>query len=541
MSVLFKKRVVNRSVSRLNDFVFPAPVGGLNTAVSYDAMPLNETILMDNYLPLSSHVSLRKGYKEHARFSKPVKTLAPFKSAVGMDKLLAFSGGGVFEISEKKDCRVQSVEEINKNKGLSGKNFLSDDWQFVQFKDRLFLANGVDKVQVYQEDETFETYGTIQEALFTSGQEEVPLDLTRLENVFVSKQRLWFTQKGSMKVWYSENAGEVQGKLLSFDMSAVASFGGTVVAGASWTQDGGAGMDDLTVFITSEGEVLVYKGNNPNDATDWSLKGVYKMAAPLGKKCFIKYQGDLILISKEGYVPLSKALPLEGANASLLAFSANIKELVTERARYYAGKKGWQGVLYPRGGWALFNVPLSTGFEQHVCNTSTGAWCRFTDIKSYCWEVFHDRLYFGSDDKVYLFDEGYTDDKNPIHGRIQQAFSTLGTARFKRVMLLNPCVKSSRPFALKIYTNTDFDTRQKPYQTIIGEGGNSHWNEMKWSTLKPVLSAEGSSFAKWARLAGIHRANWISNLASGVYFSLVLETKTKGISVDFFSTAVKWE
>ncbi|MBO7244453.1 MAG: hypothetical protein J6V53_04140 [Alphaproteobacteria bacterium] len=541
MSAVFKKRMVNRSINRLIDFVYPAPVGGLNSTASFDAMNLNEAIAMDNYIPFANHVSLRKGYVPYAKLKAPVKTLATFKSVKGVERLLAFSGGEAFDVSTPKDCLTLSEEELLKQQGLMNKGFLSDDWQFALFKNRLYLTNGVDPVQVYEEDETGASYGSINPAEFTSGQEEVTLNLSKMDNVFVAKQRLWFIEKGSMKVWYSENAGEVKGKLLSFDMSAVSSFAGTLVAGATWTQDGGAGMDDLIVFITSEGEVLVYKGNNPNDANDWSLKGVYKMAAPLGKKCFIKYFGDLVLISKEGYVPLSKALPLEGANASQLAFSNKIQELVTERAKYYGAKKGWQGVLYPRGGWALFNVPTATGFEQHVCNTMSGAWCRFVDIKSYCWDVFADRLYFGSDCYVYLFDEGYTDDKKPIHGKIQQAFSNLGTARYKRVTLLNPCVKSSRPFALKIYTNTDFDTSLKPYQTTIGEAGDSRWNELKWSTLKPVSSMQGTSNAKWARLAGIHRSNWISNLASGVYFSLVLETKTKGVSIDFFSTSVRWE
>ncbi len=541
MSVLFAKRTINRSLNRLVDFIFPSPVGGLNTTTSYDSMPLNEAIVMDNYIPYTNHVSLRKGYRPYAKFKAPVKTLALFKSQKGEERLLAFSGGEAFDISYPKDCSSLTAQELEKQKNLMNKNFLSDEWQFAEFKNRLYFANGVDQVQVYEEDETLETYGSLKPAEFTSGQEEVSLDLTKLENVFVAKQRLWFIEKGSMKVWYSENAGEVKGKLLSFDMSAVSSFGGCLVAGASWTQDGGAGMDDLTVFITSQGEVLVYKGTNPNDPTDWALKGVYKMAEPLGKKCLIKYLGDLVLISKEGYVPLSKALPLDGVNASQFAFSNKIQELVSDRAKFYASKKGWQGILYPRGGWALFNVPLSNGFEQHVCNTVSGAWCRFTGIKSFCWEVFNSRLYFGSDNQVYLFDEGSTDDLNPIHGKIQQAFSNLGTPRYKRVTLLNPCVKSSRPFALKIYTNTDFDTTMKPYRTTIGEAGDSRWNELKWSTLKAVSSSEGTSHAKWARLAGIHRANWISNLASGVYFSLVLETKTKGVSIDFFSTSVRYE
>ena len=41
---------------------------------------------------------------------------------------------------------------------------------------------------------------------------------------------------------------------------------------AGWPQDGGQGIDDLTLFITSEGEVLVYAGSDPSNADDWSLR-----------------------------------------------------------------------------------------------------------------------------------------------------------------------------------------------------------------------------------------------------------------------------
>jgi hypothetical protein len=32
---------------------------------------------------------------------------------------------------------------------------------------------------------------------------------------------------------------------------------------ASWTRDGGSGMDDVLAIITSNGEVLIYSGTDP--------------------------------------------------------------------------------------------------------------------------------------------------------------------------------------------------------------------------------------------------------------------------------------
>ncbi len=532
------KTVINRSIHRLKDSALPAPVGGLNGAISYDSMQLNEAIVMDNYIPKASSVSLRKGYKKHAYdLSFTPRTLVPYKSQMGKDRLFAFGDGKVFEVSAKGNYKYCDVSYYEKLALVRGGEFSHGTLNFQQFKDRIYLLNGIDEPKVYLPDETDNTFGKIDSFPF----EAENLMLSTLKNVFVSKQRLWFIEKNSMRVWYSENAGEVQGKLLCFDMGAVASFAGHLVAGASWTQDGGAGMDDLTCFITSEGEVLVYKGNDPNNASDWSLKGVYKMAAPVGDRCFLKYHGDLILISKEGFIPLSKALPLEGANASLIAFSNKVNPIIEERANFFAKKSGWQALIYPAGGYALFNVPISRGYEQYICNTYTGAWARFKGIKAHDFCLFNDRIYFAGDNAVYLFDEGYTDDGAPIYGRIEQAFTNFATSKLKRVTLLNPHLQTAHPVQLNIYMNTDFDMVQKPYETVVGDEGESSWNALKWSTLKPVSGTQGSSFAKWATLTGVKRSGWIATLATGTYFSLVIATSTKGTGVDFYSTMVRYE
>lgn len=508
--------VINRGNKSVN-YTLPSPVGGLNARDSLDQMKESEAIVMDNYMPQETKVVLRKGYKRYVSLPHRVQTLVEYKAATGNNSLFAFAGGTVYDISSKED--VKDFE----------KTFSSNIWQTCQFKNRLFAVNGSDKPQTYYLDDN--GVGVWENAAF----EGVNLIPEKLIQVTPSKQRLWFVEKGSMKAWYNEGVSEIKGNLLSFDMTTVATMGGYLVAVACWTQDGGQGIDDLTVFITSEGEVLIYAGSNPNNADDWHLKGVYKMSRPIGYQCTMQYQGDVVIISEEGYVPLSKALPLQGANASQIAFSDKIRGLALSRTQNGQNKDGWQGILYSRGGYALFNVPIAQQFEQHVINLNSGAWCRFTGIRSFCWGLYQKRLYFGSDDGVMLFDEGYSDNGMPIVGRVEQAFSNLGTHLLKKIQLLNPRTKSTTPYALVVYTNTDFDTQDQVGGENIGTAGTALWNALSWSSFK------SPSGTKWATLQGSIRSQWIGNNATGFKVSLVFKTQTRGTMIEWYETGLRYE
>ena len=512
-----QRRAVSRG-NRSGNYNLSSPIGGLNVRDSLDLMAETDAVVMDNYIPLETKVCLRKGYVRYVTTGTAVKTLAEFKAESGNNRFFAFDDDSVWDVTS-------SAAPVK----IEGRCYKNGDWQVTQFKNRLFAVNGEDKPQTYYLDE--DGQGVWADAAF-EGTNLVP---EALVNVASSKQRLWFVEKGSMKVWYSEGVSEIQGNLLAFDMTTVARDGGYLVAAASWTQDGGAGMDDLTVFITSEGEVLVYAGSNPNSAESWTLKGIYRISRPIGYRCTMQYQGDLVIITEEGYLPLSKALPLEKANSSQIAFSDKIRGLVLERAAAGRNKSGWQSIIYSRGGYAIFNVPYNQSFEQHVINLSTGSWCRFTNIRAYCWGIFQTRAYFGTIDGVMLFDEGYADDKLHIEGHVEQAFTRFGSYDLKKVQLLNPRTKSFNPYALTIYTNTDFGSSKQDYVENIGRAGQTKWNILKWS------SKAHPAGTRWAVLNGSIRSQWIGNSATGFKFSIVFKTKTRGNSIEWYDTGVRYE
>lgn len=516
-----EKQNVNRG-ARSYDYILPAPIGGLNARDSYDMMDEADAIVMDNYYPSETKVCLRGGYRAYALNDESIKveTLIEFHHGEG-DRLFACGNGKIWDISSSV-----AVKEV-----YSGN--LYNNWQYAQFKERLIACNGYDVPLTWLETES--GVWAWQEAEFTGD----GLDKKKLVNVAVSKQRLFFVEKNSLVCWYSEEAGEVQGNLFALDFSTLVSRGGHLQAIACWTQDGGQGIDDLTLFITSEGEVLVYSGSDPGNADNWSLRGKYYVSKPIGYRCVIQYQGDVVMISEDGYIPLSQVMPLAQNGVQTKAYSDKIRGLVIERVKDNKNLFGWQVIIYPRGGYALFNVPVRQQFEQHVINLSSGAWCRFTDIASLCWGMLNGRLYFGSKSGVYLFDEGYSDNGLSIKGNIHQAYSNLGSNHLKKVQLINPRTKSSTKFALGIYLNTDFDDKEQTYQENIGNSGMTKWatenNKTKWSSLSNPIGT------KWATLKGSIYSQWICCSASGFKLSVVFKTKTKGNLIEWHNTGIRYE
>ncbi len=508
-------KLSNRAVKSVS-IILPAPIKGLNCRDNISDMAQEYAITMDNYLPQDTKVCLRKGYIRYALNDTKVSTLAVCNSATG-EQFLAVANHKIWNISSQNNVYVVAENGIS-----------DDNFRTAQYKNRLYMVNGRDIPKVYSFDE--------QETLTDWGFSANGLDAKRIANVSVAKQRLWFVEKDSLKVWYPQVAGNISGVLNCFDLTQVCRFGGYLVAVAAWTQDGGQGIDDLTVFVTSEGEVLVYSGSDINDADDWKLRGSYKISRPLGWQCLTQYQGDVVAITEDGYLPLSKSLPLDKTNLAQVAFSDTIRGLVLERTKRYATYIGWQAIIYSRGGFALFNVPVANNFEQHVINLNSGAWCRFTGIRANCWAQFDRRLYFASDKGVYLFDEGYSDDGAPIEGVVEQAYSNLGTDNIKRILLLNPRTKSVSPYNLVIYTNMDMERQDFASEESIGYSGQTLWNTVKWSATNISIGTIWGNSEKSAL-----RSQWIANSATGYKVGLVFKTKTSGNAIEWYETALRYQ
>ena len=292
-------RPVNRNV-KSRDYILPAPIGGLNRRDSLAAMPPQYAIVMDNYIPMDNKIILRSGYNSYVNLGTFVFSTEEKSAKTGVRTLVSYkkpNDNRLIALYNRKAYNVSSPESIKE----FGVEFSSVRCQTVQYKNYLYFMNGLDTPKVFYIDDSdvehFEDWGFTSESLQPA----------RIVAGAVSKEFLWFVEKNTLKAWYSATAGSIAGELKAFDLSQISKYGGELVAIANWTIDGGVGIDDLTAFITSEGEVLVYSGSNPDDANDWAVKGSYKMSKPIVYKCVLPYQGDIVIISEDGYIPLSKA------------------------------------------------------------------------------------------------------------------------------------------------------------------------------------------------------------------------------------------
>ena len=509
---------VNRAV-KSKEITLPAPIKGLNRKQPLSAMEPLFAVTMDNYIPLDSKVELRPGYSLYATLgttASKVTALAAYNYP-SHSKFFAVYGGKIWDITTGSTPVDMGITLTDSNV------------QTVQYKNYMYFMNGADQPLAYYTDANGDGH------IGAWGFSGTGLTDTRIIAGTVSKEFLWFVEKNTLKAWYTATAGNVSGTLNSFDLSQMSKWGGELIAIANWTIDGGTGIDDYTVFITSEGEVFVYGGANPNDPDNWEMKGSYKISQPLGYRCTMKYQGDIVVMCQDGYFPLGRALAASNAGDSLVAYSDNIRGLVIERTSQNKWRKGWQSVVYNKKGYAIFNVPVSEQFEQHVVNVATGAWCRFTNIRAMCWCVFQDNIYFGSDWQVFRFDDGNSDNGTVIEGVVEQAFSDLGTEGIKKITLLNPRTASSAPYELTVYTDVDYTNRNLQYTNSIGYVAGSLWNVSYWATPENQITF-------WATDSTAEvQSQWIMNSSVGVKASVVFKTKTNGVLIDWFETGIRYE
>jgi hypothetical protein len=133
---------------------------------------------------------------------------------------------------------------------------------------------------------------------------------------------------------------------------------------------------------------------------------------------------------------------------------------VSKAMQLYGDNTGWQAIFYPRGRFLLFNVPRSTSaFDQHVMNTDTQAWCKFTGWNFPVFCLYDNDLYGGgTDGKVYKCDDGYSDNGTAIVADAQTAWNFFGSSdRLKNFTMCRVIFSAVSDPAAIVSVGVDFD------------------------------------------------------------------------------------
>lgn len=410
-----------------------APVKGWMSRESIaEADPLSAVILQ-NMFPEAEAVRARRGFITHATITGNVYSLLRYINDISTNKLFAATEGAIWDVTA---TGAGSVVVSSLTLGYWHQTMFANPAD--QF---LVICNGADGVRTYDG-----TTWVDRTASFTAAGAGPAPPALRFIQPHAHKHRLWFVENTSMDLWYLD-VDAVQGPCTKFPVGALFSKGGFVMAIGSYSiADAGQGMDDIFVIVTSEGQVALYSGTNPNASTDWALVGVYNMGKPLGRRCLFSVGGDLLVLNEDGALPISRAIRIDRSVAGEKSITANIRQAYAAAARRASTTLGWEVVAHSPNNMALINVPGSgvTPVQQFAFNTITGAWGLFTKMPALCWASFNSKLYFGAVNKVYRADYGTTDNGQAIPIKILPAFSHLKErGRLKHVK------------DLKLYLSTD--------------------------------------------------------------------------------------
>jgi hypothetical protein len=451
----------------------PAPVGGWDQKNALAAMPPQNAVVMDNWIPRAGYCEARAGSGVQVNgFASPVHSLLVWRGPQN-DHLFAGSGAGVYDVNTQGAALGAPVYTAT----------TSNPWACVNFQNTggayLWACNGGDTPVYYNGAAWTQNTGL-------SGTDgALTLNPANLISCFLNSSRIWGIEKGSTRAWFLP-VQAITGAMQCLDLGSVFTLGGALVAGSGWTVEGGVGPSEYAVFLTSKGEIAVYQGTDPTNADNWSLVGVYVTGEPIGgSRCLLRMGADVMVITTLGVLPLSQILTLDRAAQENVSITDGIKNAFYTAQRAYGGNFGWEGITYPAGGLTLFNVPTSaySAAVQYVQADQTGKWCRFVGLNAICWGLANGGLYFGAVDGVYQADTGATDNGVPVTYDVQWAFSAYGLpGRQKAWTLARPLLETSPRIQPALAMLADFASSTPVNIPTVPAAAATVWGQMVWGS-----------------------------------------------------------
>lgn len=497
----------------------PAPTGGLNARDSLALMQINEAVTLTNLFPLQYGVRVRKGWRYFATgLTGNVETLMVYSALDGTQKMFAAANHCIYDVS------VQGAIGAAEAVGFTNNRFQHTNLTNV-FGTFIVAVNGTEEPQRYNGTNWSTTTITADAIAFPA------FDPKNLIGVANSHRRLWFVEKASGNAWYLP-VDVIAGQVSQFHVGEIFPRGGYLQAIGTWSLDSGAGIDDYTVFVSSQGDVAVYSGYDPTDATNFLLVGVYQTGPTLGRRCLVNRGGELLILSESGLVPLSTLLAKTSADVQPL--SDKIQQAVASDVNLYGANYGWQVSICSRYHLLLLNVPASPTLHQWAMNTVTGAWCRFENYNAVCWAVFNGEPYFGASGYVGQAWYGEQDafDMSALVGTdiasvVIQAFNYFGNqALQKRWVLVRPTFNAVTVPAMTIDIAVDFDLSTDvavPSHSAV-TADQSIWDLDLWDT--GIWRGSLQSVKNWYSLGRL-------GYNGALMFRLATQDETTWVATDF--------
>jgi hypothetical protein len=302
--------------------------------------------------------------------------------------------------------------------------------------------------------------------------------------IVVSHQnRLWFADNANLAVYYLPIQTK-SGEVTPLPLNAIFRRGGSIRAMATWTMDGGRGMDDNLVIFSTNGEAVIYSGTDPDSVDAWQLVGVFHFDSPMSKHCVVNYGGDLYVLISTGLVPMTTLIRAE--TEQLGQIDRNVISVFLKDAIKYRNNLGWQTFLNPSSGRLFCNMPQGSTnvYKQLVRHMPRAIWSEFQGVPARCWNWIDPIVYFG-DDKGNVFEMHpafLNDDGQPILADVMMAWNQFKTPAKKHFTMIQAYMITDGDPRPVIDINVDYDDADAVNTPDISFAqGGALWNVTDWN------------------------------------------------------------
>ena len=452
----------------------PAPIDGWRSDLPNSGMDPRSAVDLINWIPKQDGCETRGGITSHCDTS----TSAAVRRLIEYDygttqKLLAASDGGIYDVTSASPSTL-------------GSSLTSDYWVDSSLNGTMFLANGEDTMKKF--DGT-----TLADSTFTG------VTLSNLNYVHVHKSRVYVIEKNTQSFWYG-SSGAISGALTEFDLSLVGNFSGNLKILLSISQNAGDNPQDYFAAIFEGGDVIVYSGSDPGDATDWGKIGQFKIGRPISRFSAINFGDDIIVITDRGYESLKVGFAQGDIYARSRLIGSSIQADVLKSISTNFTDDNWHCAVYPNGQLLIIQPPVSgVTSEQHVMNLNTRRWCRFRDMSATAWGRLGSVMYVGdSSGVVHKFDQDASDNGTAIECVARTAWDGMADRNVTKIHNMQR-LSFTTAYMPDVRFSLATDYGEWPAGTTVSFDSSEDipvWDEVYWDD-DVYWGADKSSYEQW--------------------------------------------
>lgn len=499
-----------------------APVGGLNYRDPIAFADLKDAHILKNMWPRPFGCELRAGYRRHYdSLLSPVVTLMAYHARDVDDEILipgaklfaACEDENIYDVTNSGETGLPSTPSLEMpgqiNKGrLSWTNFSTAGTVYLCV---VGAGGGYWTYDVMGGWVNHPIGVAAGEITFPVGDDTVPEDF---DFVIVFKNRLWFIKDGTGTAYYLP-VNVIAGAVEVFEFGPLLIHGGELEALATWSATSGEGMNDKLVAYSSQGDVMIYEGEDPGDAEKWNLSARWYLGRPpVGRRFMGRYGGDLYVVSEKGITSLSDMIRISEPQGELLKTHGKISHNMGNAVRATRDAPGWEIRYLESHQIVMINAPngaMPDPDSQYVMEINSKGWATSVGMPIRTSELFEGELYFGDENGIVYkaFGEdtdGVLVNGTPgvdIEGELQTVWHAPGKdpVRLKNMQQVKTFFIAPIAPSVLVQTNMEWNISPSPGSPAYVGIDAALWDSAIWDTARWV--GQQNTYQAWTGVTGI--------------------------------------